>query len=309
MFVTPYGSFRGTLWEDACQICFKLKYGDSYSEVKASSPGDHGIEGFTRTGKVFQCYCPNENYNPDKLYEEQRDKITTDLNKLSIYQKQLKLLIGDMKIKEWIFVTPSISKNELIKHCTSKSIEYRLKNIEILDDNFIVLAQDIEFMLPHLQFALRGASNDKIVFEKTGLTTQDDRINYKNTESTLVEDSNRKHRQRFLLNVVNIEQRVDKLTDKTIKHFLDGEDIIKRWRQLIPQEYERFSTIKNQIEEEVEEICSFPTQDNNKRYEDIKHLVFSKIKSNFEGFHEITIHDLTSYTIADWILRCPINFE
>ena len=66
MFITTHGSFRGDMWENACQVCFKLKYSDSYSEVKATSPGDHGIEGFTRTGKVFQCYCPDENYNPDK---------------------------------------------------------------------------------------------------------------------------------------------------------------------------------------------------------------------------------------------------
>lgn len=309
MFITTYGSFRGDLWENACQVCFKLKYSDSYSEVKATSPGDHGIEGFTRTGKVFQCYCPDENYSADKLYAEQRDKITTDLNKLVLYQKQLKQLIGNMKIKEWIFVTPSISKNDLIKHCTSKSFEYRAKGLEILDNEFEVLAQDIQYLLPHLQIALKEVSNDKLIFDNSELITEIDKINYKDTKSDLVENSNRKHRRRFSTNVSQIDQKVDNFTDKTVKNFLDGKGIVNNWRQLLPQDYERFLKIVSQIEEDVEEMCAFPTEDNNKRYEHIKSLVFSKIQNNFDELHEISINNLTNYIIADWILRCPINFE
>ncbi len=308
MFLTSYGSFRGDTWENACQVCFKQKYGDSYSEVKASSPGDHGIEGFTRTGKVFQCYCPNENYNPDKLYEEQRDKISKDLNKLSIYEKQLKQLLGEVKITQWIFVTPSIPKNELIKHCTTKTSEYRNKNIDILHDTFEVLAQDIEYLLPHLQIALKEVF-PKLVIDSEGQITDSDKINYKNTESILVENSNRKHTQRFTSNVSNIEQKIDKFTDKTVKHFLDGKSVISNWRLLLPQEYERFLKIVSQIEEEIEEMCMFPTLDNNQRYDDIKRIVFDKISNNFEELHEISIKHLTNYIIADWILRCPINFE
>ena len=88
MFITRYGKFDGNSWEDICQICFKQKYGDDYREIKAS-PGDFGIEGFTSSGKVFQCYSPNENYDPKNLFEKQRDKIKQpsfpDFFKISIF--------------------------------------------------------------------------------------------------------------------------------------------------------------------------------------------------------------------------------
>ena len=54
MITTKYGEFDGNKWEAVCQVCFKHKYEeDSYQEIKAS-PGDHGIEGFTRKGDAFQ---------------------------------------------------------------------------------------------------------------------------------------------------------------------------------------------------------------------------------------------------------------
>lgn len=74
MYKTDYGTFNENSWEDFCQQCFKLKYEkDGYQEMPAWQ-GDLGIEGFTRSGLLFQCYCPDAEYNPDKLYKEQWKK-------------------------------------------------------------------------------------------------------------------------------------------------------------------------------------------------------------------------------------------
>ena len=74
MYKTLYGDFNGALWEDFCQLCFKLKYdAEGYQEMPAWQ-GDYGIEGFTRTGIVFQCYCPDMEYSPDDLYEKRETK-------------------------------------------------------------------------------------------------------------------------------------------------------------------------------------------------------------------------------------------
>lgn len=308
MFSTKQGvTFDGNSWERVCQICFKQKYGDEYSEVKASSPGDHGIEGFTRSGKVFQCYCPEGNYASTKLYEEQRDKITKDLGKLKIFEKQLKLLLGDIKIKEWIFVTPEIDKNELIKHCTSKKYELRALGLEILDENFEVLAQDAEFLLPHLSIALKEVS-PKILFD--GIATSAAKLNYKNTESSLVDSSNRKHRQRLENNnVANIEHKVDVLTDNTIKNFLDGKELLDNWYNVFPSEYERFLKLISLVEQKVEEECLFPIPDFNERYKEIQAMLEKKLQDNFPELDGIMITGLANHVIADWILRCPLSFE
>lgn len=307
MFITKYGKFDGNSWEDTCQICFKQKYGDQYREIKAS-PGDFGIEGFTSSGKVFQCYSPNENYDSKKLFEKQRDKITKDLKKLITYQEKLKDYLGDTKIKQWIFVSPKIGTHELIKHCTTKTIEYRNHTLSILDNEFEVTAQDIQFLLPHLKIALQDVS-PKVDF--TGNVSGEDTINYKDSQGDLVENSIRKHTQRFngVPNVNNIDKKVDNFTDKTIRHFLDGKQILDNWFAVYPNDFERFLRLISQIEEHVSETCAFPTNDNNERYKGIQKMLETKIRNNFSALSEPMIIDLSNHVIADWILRCPINFE
>lgn len=83
MYRTSYGTYNGDSWEEHCQTFLKIKYeADGYQEMTAHTQGDLGIEGFTRKGDVFQCYCPDGEYESTKLYGHQRDKITKDLNKL-----------------------------------------------------------------------------------------------------------------------------------------------------------------------------------------------------------------------------------
>ena len=118
-----------------------------------------------------------------------------------------------------------------------------------------------------------------------------------------------KHESRLIQNGASTPQKVDRLTDRTIRHFLDGKEILDRWKNLIPEEYERFIKVVSLYEEEVEEICLFPTDNFNKRLESIKIDLREKIEQSFSRLDPITIQELTNHVIADWILRCPINFE
>jgi hypothetical protein len=156
-------------------VCFKHKYEcHSYQEIKAS-PGDHGIEGFTRKGDAFQCYCPEKEYTQDELHERIRDKITKDLEKLKTYQKQLKSKLNGIKIKRWILVTPKYEKNQIIDHCAKKSQEYRALKLDILDSDFDVLIYDADFFAEYLHTALNSIG-EKLYIEPDAETIVDPKI-------------------------------------------------------------------------------------------------------------------------------------
>lgn len=124
MLKCKYGTYDGNSWEKLCQVCLKMKFElEGYQELPAWK-GDMGIEGFTRTGMVFQCYCPDEDYEPNTLYEKQRDKVTKDLRKLETYFNDLKGFLRDITISKWIFLTPMYKNKELVKHCHDKAEEY-----------------------------------------------------------------------------------------------------------------------------------------------------------------------------------------
>jgi hypothetical protein len=309
MVKTEYGTFDGDKWEYICQICFKQNFREEvYIEVKAT-PGDYGIEGFTRTGKVFQCYCPDETYSSSDLYEKHRDKITKDLKKLRTYEKQLKTFLGDTKINKWYFVTPLHGKNDIVAHCTSKRDEVKSWQLSIVDnENFEIIFEDINFLHPHITLAL-DSTNQKINLSPNDEITDGEKLKWKGSEISLVENAQRKHLSRFDISANNVDERVDILTEKTIASFLGGNILLRTWENQYPTEYEKFLAIVSLVENEVVEKCMFPVEDKNQLYFSFRNLVTDKLNIAFPKLEQEMIINLTNQVMADWILRCPINFE
>ncbi len=309
MIKTEYGNFDGDRWEDVCQIIFKRRYeNDSYFEIPAT-PGDYGIEGFTRSGKAFQCYCPDEHYSSSELYEKQRDKITKDLKKLKTFESQLSNKLGGTLIKQWFFVSPMNSKNDLVDHCTKKRDEVKSWGLSIIDNaNFEVIPADIGFLKPEIHQILK-IDERKIDIVPTEITTEEDKLKWKDKKISLVENAQRKHKARFAPAANNLDKNVDSLTEKSISHFLEGNDILKKWQSDYPDDYEKFIKIISQVEEQVIEECMFQEKDNNSLYRSFAKMVENKIKDSFPYLDNTMIMNLCNQVMADWILRCPINFE
>lgn len=309
MLKTKYGNFDGNIWEEFSQACLKLKYEkDGYQELPAWQ-GDMGIEGYTRTGIVFQCYCPDEEYDSTVLYEKQRDKITTDLKKLKSRGKELKAYFGNIKIEKWCFLTPIIKNKELIRHCKTKAEEYKQENSDILSDNFDVLAYDVDFFLEQIPLLFPNPNSRKLEIQNQDIIEKDDIVEWKDQSINLVACAIRKHSLRLSVEVKNRESKVNTLTDNSIRDFLDGDFIIQKWAEMYQSDYEKFQRIIGAFEKEVEEKCMVNTLDNNVLYDNIKSELKTKLKQNFAYLDNLTIDKLANRVMADWILRCPIDFE
>lgn len=307
MYTTDHGDFDGNSWEAFCQLCFKLKFAnEGYQELPAY-PGDLGIEGYTRTGIVFQCYCPNENYNADILYTKQRDKITKDLGKLITYRKELKKYLGNVLIEKWIFVTPKYQNKDLVRHCAEKAEEYRQKNMDILSPNFDVLVHDLDFFTEQIPLILDGKSK-KVAINHND-ETNENTTSWVNSKIDLVENANRKNSFRIPENVVNRASKIDRLTQITISNFLDGNLTINQLEQRFPNDYENLVRVISQYEKKVEELCLTNSSNSNIFYESIETELKSRIKNSITYLDDTTINRLTEQVLADWILRCPIDFE
>ena len=309
MFKTAYGVFNGNSWEDFCQQCFKRKHEvDGYQEMPATFKGDLGIEGYTRTGILFQCYCPDMEYDPTKLYEAQRDKITKDLNKIILHEKELKAYLGATKVSKWIFVTPGYSNKELVRHCREKAEEFRKLNLNIIADDFDVLVHDIEFFAAEIPIVL-DFRREKLDIDAPVKKSPKEIADWKSKEISLVDNAVKKHGQRVPSKARNFDDRVNNLTQKSVSDFLNGDAMIRKWAEKYQDQYEKFQKVIDQFEKRVEEKCAVANGDSNKLYDEIEQELRSKIKSSFDFLDETMIDRLTYRVMADWILRCPISFE
>lgn len=308
MFTTNIGPFDGDGWESLMQICFRLKYESEHYQQTPASPGDYGIEGFTETGKVFQCYCPDYDMKSNELYEKQRDKITKDLKKIERNGNDLKRFLGDRKIKEWIFVTPEYRMNELVAHCKQKCDELRQLGLDILDNDFKIVIHDLNNFSREIPIALD--TSDKKLFIKADHHNANAITQWKDEQISLSDNALRKHTKRFTSGGINVDDKANSLTESTIRDFLNGESILRKWQQLHPEAYDKFLILFSELEKDVSQKCMFPTNDNNKMYDELKQMVSDKIQNSFFKYLDaITISQLTDRCMAYWLLRCPLDFD
>lgn len=117
------GYMTGNAWEELCVKCYRLRYQrEHYTAIPAVQGGDAGIEGFTHSGIVHQCYCPERIYSDNELYTHQRDKLTADIEKLMNNGERLKKL-GVPPIAEWHFNIPEYKDPRILSHAQSKQQE------------------------------------------------------------------------------------------------------------------------------------------------------------------------------------------
>lgn len=302
MIRTAFGVFDGCTWEDMCQKCFKLKYEScGYQEMEAS-PGDFGIEGFTRTGIAFQCYCPDQEYTKKELYDKIRDKITKDLNKLKLYQKQLQARLSSVKISEWHFITPNTNKNELLAHIATKRKEVQGWNLPILTPNFDIQVLDIDFIAKEIAI-VQSFAGTKIEFDLKPAKQLD--IDWTEKDQ-YVANIDRKNKKRLAkANIHNLQE----LNGITLEHLTQGDERLKRILHLTPDLYFKISKIFNQYELEVKERCLTWTGDAEELLNRLKQGLDEVLQQELSSVSFNDRRSLVSHIVSKWIALCPIDFS
>jgi hypothetical protein len=318
LYQTPIGPHDGDSWERLCQVCLKSKYNGNYIEVPAS-PGDYGLDGFTLQGDAYQCYCPERECSDDDLYNSQRDKVTRDIQKLNKYKNELTQLLNGVKLKRWYLLTPKVRTNDIIFHCNSKVAEVKSWNLPFIDTDFNIVALNYEYLANEIPIAYSildytkqpGELSKRI--ELNGVNISSEEIaKYKsdlnNTEQT--QNAFRKHLARYPKNDgKDYSDRVLGQVDRTVSNLLVGDSILKEWETLFQDQLDKFLKVIDTIENNVEDLCSIPTDNPAERLKAIETLVKSTIDKEFASLSEVTRMKLSSRVISDWILRCPLNFE
>lgn len=308
MFHTSYGPFDGNSWERLCQLVFKRKFScDGYTHIPAT-PGDYGLEGFTKTtGYGFQCYCPDKNYSTKDLYDKQRDKITTDLKKLQTNETDLKQIFGPSKIRCWHLVTPTIAHNDLLKHAQTKELEVRSWSLSILDTNFQILIHDADHYaveIQEMQFALGKA------LEFGGLPTTLPILG--SNADAYQQNILRKTRARLTNRVPDgkLEERVTRIYQATLREFLDLDPHLKRINDTAPMVHSKLARLINGYEAYVDETCSTWEGSPQDLTEKIRDGLAERIAKELgPAIDETGAAQIARLMVARWIAVCEVDYE
>jgi hypothetical protein len=248
MIQTDIGKMDGNTWEELCQAVYKKKY-LNYQEM-VPSPGDWGVEGFILGGGItIQCYCPDREYDTATLHTKQVDKITRDLNKLYKYKTEIAKRIGSDKIKQWIFITPQIAKNDLLAHVRTKEQEVISWGLDIVDENFNIIIHDIGHYLKDFR-DIQTLNGEQLVFSEHG----DDGIDKVKYITEYELNIDRKNGIRSVISEVYNENVHRKLNDITTERFILGDLLIRKIEKQSSELYKSISRVINQYATEIEEV-------------------------------------------------------
>ncbi len=308
VFTTSYGAFDGNSWEALCQQVFRRKYrAEEYQAIQAS-PGDFGLEGFTlKTGFGFQCYCPDKHYTRTELYQAQRDKITRDLGKLRIYEKDIRDLIGSTKIRRWAFVTPEVDKHALVAHARTKEQEVRTWNLSILDPDFTILLYDGETYLLEINEIRTAAGEALVLDDETPALTQA-ALPIETYEANVI----RKNEARLAAVRASprYQTRLSQLNRQTIESFLETDSFLRKVEKNAPATFVRLISLINEYEKYVVETSAAWTGTPEALTEKVRDGLEQKVfRSLSPAFDEANAARVARHMVARWLALCELDYD
>lgn len=308
------GYMDGDAWEDLCVRCYRMKYqGEHYVAIPAVHKGDAGIEGYTKSGIVHQCYCPERSYSDNELYDHQRDKLSADIKKLIENAPRMKAL-GIPLIHEWHFNIPEYKDSRILAHATAKQAEVlseKSKNPSAcshIADDFQIIIKIAEDLAPEISNILRTTiTNNRLNLAVQHFSSPD----WTKCDSTKVENIRRKIKA-----VMHIDDDSDPALNRVIglyvDYYISGMENMSNLRIGFPEIYEDLYRLEQSFKNEVS-IRTLMNTDHS-----MNQSVFTTILSDFGEklekefstiFNQASISEVKQDLIASWLADCSMEFR
>lgn len=308
------GYMTGNAWEDLCVQCYRIRYqNDDYTVIPAAYGGDAGIEGFTNKGIVHQCYCPERAYSDNDLYDHQRNKLTTDIEKLMKNGDRLRAL-GVPPVTEWHLNIPEYKDSRILAHAETKrqevvkAKEEKPEDYVHIADDFHIVIKTAEDFTPEISRIIRTTLTDM----RLNLAIQhSDTPDWSKCDSEKVANIRRKIKAVMLV-YDDANEAVNQVVGIYVDCYISGLEIMNNLRINFPEIYEEIFQLEQSYKREVS-IKTFMNTDkamNRSLFENILNDFQSKLERDFSRrFTEATIGELKHDLVASWLADCSMEFR
>jgi hypothetical protein len=294
-------AWYGTEWQDFCILLLRKRY-DSHDlqEVPDRHNGDLGIEAFSHDGCAFQCYAALEPVNVNDLYESQRDKLTEDLGKLKKNASALEAMLGDIRIKKYVYMVHRNDSRKILTHAATKAAEVRSWGLSFILDEFKIVVVTDDYY---------AAERSAIVAIPAQLVSPDPvaslgMAKWINENAPLVKEANRK-----LTGVGTTGAALDRYIDALLTQFLEGENALQKLRVKYPEQWRTTTTIKSRKEGRL--ALDYPATQAapSEVILNVAHDLAAEIIRDAPSISGPLAESMAWAVVADWIMRCPLELQ
>lgn len=288
----------GAEWQELCTQVLRVHHGTDLVVVPDKG-GDHGLEAFTLTGHVFQCYSPEEPLQPLKRYQKQRDKTTEDVGKFINNANKLKKLFGEhVRIKRWIILCPLIDTKDLAAHCSSQTARLRTAALEYADPDIHVICQTME----DYEFSYKKVVNSSLAKMHLPPLAEP---NYSAVGSSHVATM---HGKLSKVAILQDEARRNVYVQRLLTDYLNSQG----FRAYIKDHFtEIHALLESQMDDLEQRLVMELVLDESKAATQLKKVLEEtekRVRTCAPESSPGESRTLAYGQVADWLMRCPLDF-
>ncbi|MEE1078376.1 MAG: hypothetical protein UIC64_04905 [Agathobacter sp.] len=311
-FIKQY--LTGERWEALCNSCYRMRYQEEgYQEIPAQYRGDGGIEGFTKTGIVYQCYCPEKEYSDDELYEHMRKKMTKDIAKFisTDYEKVLKGL-GVQNVHQWHFVVPQNKDRRILEHAEKKRkevIEYlnaHKEQCSYIADDFTIVVKIADDFKVEISRIIRNDLGYKLDFT----VLRDKKVDWTKCDNEKV--NNVKRKIKAVMNGIDDddEDYID-MVNTYMESYVIGIELREKLRTEQVDIYEQIINLEDTYKRQVAIKTKTNTDSsiNQRLFMEILDDFQSVLEKEFPYITRSSIGELKDDMISSWLADCSMQFK
>ena len=297
METTWYIDLHGDYWEKRCHVLLSLKYGADYQPI-SDKGGDLGLDGMVLCrGIVFQAY--GQEPETKDWVKGVKDKIHKDLGKLKTNQNRILEILGEKKIKRWLLLyNKEIPNSSIHGYVKGKEKEVKLWQLEFIDNDFqVVVKNPLYFETESLEYHKKRDLRLEVEISNPKQTSM--RRIRKNEHYLDVFNKFRK--------ITQNDEEAEEFALNEIKNYLDKDIWLDELLKQLPEFYSEIQEVRSDVEKEARQGSilegSFTTFSNTKNT--LETRLYRKIGARL-GTN--TLANVREYFIADWFVRCPLDF-
>lgn len=297
-------SWHGRDWQEYCILLLQKRFAATSPHnlqlVPDRHKGDLRIEAFSLDGAAYQCYAAEEPLTVEGCYQKQRDKLTTDLGKLSTYKKEMAEMLGTVSLQRYVFLVHRHDSRLLINHASKKAVEVVDWGLSFIDPGFrIVVETDDDY----------GVEREAIHALPAPLLEPED-ISDDDRESWAAGNKDLRQTAYSKLQKIHTSSgTIDGVVETLTKQYLKGENTLERLRAISPEVHRGIIAARAQREELL--ALEYPPgfNDTQGKMVEISKEFAKSLLNDYPVLSDSMASMLAWSAVADWLMRCPLDFE
>lgn len=286
-------------WQGHARRLVQRRHGAvNVQSVPDEVQGDCGIEFYSLDGTAYQCYAPEKHSAVHAAASAMKAKAGRDLGKLAKHRDKLVRIFGSTRIERWILFCPFLDDKEVVAFVRTKGAEVLPLGLEFISERFEAVVQSLEDF-EHENAALHALP--LLITPSAGLAAAVlPQVADGDLDAVLIDKLQRAHPK-------DNDEQIDRKKQAFVNAHARRESVLARMGLEQPELWERAMLCINGEERRLEatgavgDVPIAMVRNSIDRIEGI-------LQHDVTGVARATIQEISMGTVADWLMRCPLDF-